>query len=1301
MRRPEKRYVVNLAGSPSSILVKLKGQRYRALVDTGADISLIHSRVYNQVKKTVRLEASDISLQTVNGEPLRFRGKVTIPLQIGKEKVSHTFLVVDGISRNVLLGRDFCQKNKVRLYYDLQRIRINGAYIPLEDDGHVTSQVYSAKQVTLRPNESVLFRGRIRHGAVTSDNTYQMTAADRGMIADEPGLIVERTLTKIRNRNNVPVLITNTTKKSVTLPRGKVVGRLERLTAEETATIREVKMTKGETKSRSWASDDTEEWVEQEMNVDPHHHDVIKGLILQDVDLFARTDSDLGVTQTVSMKIDTGDHSPIKLKAYRAPLNKREAIDRAVEDMMKAGIIRRSRSPWAFPLVVVEKKDNTKRVCVDYRQLNKVTKQNSYPLPRIDEILDRLGTAKYFSTVDLKSGYFQVPIDEDDRQKTAFTCHRGLYEFNRCPFGLSCAPAIFMELMNIVLEGLEEIAIPYLDDIIILGATEEAHLANLKTVFQRLREHGLKMKLRKCFFFQTEVQYLGFIVCRDGVKPDPDKVSAIRELAAPSNVREVRGLIGMCSYYRRFIPNFSEIAAPLIELTKKHARFRWSGECQTAFDFIKESLTVVPFLAYPDPGKPYTLYTDASDTCIGACLTQEENGEERPIHFLSHRLSKTQAKWSTVEKEAYAIFYALQKMDHYLHGAVFTVKTDHKPLKYLLDSPLKNQKIQRWALTIAGYGGCTIEYIEGNLNAVADLMSRAPKPKGAHQAEGESEVEIDVSDNTFQVSVINSNRLPSENRKSSDPVALLPEDGPSKTLDTASTLDMVLEQGKDAEVAQLRSRLESGEATDAEKANYVMLEQLVYFLSNYGEEPVLRLWVPAHLQGDVLRQFHENCGHFGIDRTYDAIKGKYFWPNLFRDITAYVNTCVPCQSRSGQKARVPIGEMEVPTYPFQKVSIDISGPYPTTLSGNRYILAFVCHYSGWPEAYPLPDKSAQSVAHIFLEKIFPRFGCPQEVVTDNGTENVNAVMKEVFEVLNVHHIKTSIYRPQANSKVERFHATLHQVLSKKLKDSKNTWDLFLNQALAAIRFHKNGSAKFSPFFLLYNRDVVLPIDNLLKPRRKYMGEDHHKIALENQHKYFVMVHQNIKRAQKRRERYANRDAKPVEIQVGDAVLYRNHVKGKLDNNWLPYYKVTKQKTPLTFTIWNQITGESKNVHAEHIRPAPVDEWVVPEAPEPSKGRSMRSRYVETPSSEGELSTDGSESEGEDQYGRALPDWYRQERDDSDEEEDIPLPELAKRLGGKHDLMDAPPADPEETRSRLRRSKRLQVKRLLEAVVSLC
>ena len=1248
---------ISLAGDPSSCLVRIGKSRFRALVDTGAEMSLIHVRAYNSLKKKFPLEKSAVRLQDVSGGMIKTIGTITVPLRVGQQNIESRFLVVDGINRNLILGRDWLAENKVTLYYnDLKKMKVGSEYVPLEEDSHISALVRLTSSISVKPKSVVICNGKTHKPlGGGKEASFKLSQTEKGYVAEEPGLELEETVTNVGTTGTLPIMLVNKTDKMYRLRRGAVVGKLEHISV-----IATVKTT----------PDQTEDFDPSEVSAPEEYKSVVTELIEKNSDLFAQTDHDLGHTDTVKMKIDTGDHPPIRKKPYRVPLNKRKTIDKAIDDMLEAGIIQRSRSSWAFPVVCVDKKDGTKRFCVDFRALNAITKPISYPLPLIDDILLRLGQSKYFTTLDLKSGYWQVLMEEEDREKTAFTCQRGLFEFIKMPFGLSGAPPIFMELMDRVLEGLEDCAIPYLDDIIVLGKTPEEHLRNLETVFERLRAHGLKMKLKKCQFFQQETKYLGFVVNGMGVKPDPEKVEAIRGLATPRTVKEVRGFIGMCGYYRRFVPNFSEIASPLFDLTKKFARFIWTPECQKAFDFLKDSLTVVPLLAYPDTRKSYTLYTDASDTCIGACLTQrtfDEEGQEveKPLHFLSHRLSPTQRRWSTIEKEAYAIHFSLQKLDHYLHNAQFTIKTDHKPLRHLLEAPMQNKKIQLWALSLSGYQ-CRVEYIAGTTNTVADLLSRSPtKPVGypeekQHCGKEEEKEMTEINDNFLQVNALNSNRFdtkPFAAWKKPDEEEI----SPCKEVNFQN-LDMKKEQEKDEKTVLLKKSLVEETASRSTNKHHVIEDDLLYYVTDPDGEPLVRLYIPEHLELAVIGQYHDDNGHMGVDKTYEAIKAKYYIPCLYQKLTSYIAKCVTCQTRSLRKQKPPLGEMEQPPYPFAKISMDISGPYPTSLSGNRYVLSLVDHYSGWPEAYALPDKTAQSIAHVVLDEFFPRYGCPCEMVTDNGTENENQVMREVFEELKIHHVKTSFYHPQSNAKVERFHRTLHDVLSKRMKGETNTWDLYLNQALAAIRFNHNDSSKFSPYFLAFNREVMLPIDNILKPRRKYQGEEQHKIALEQQHKLFTMVCNNMKRARKRQAKNANRNAKNVEFAVGDPVYLKVHQRqDKLQLKWTPYFRVVEVLSPLTYRIRNQLDGRITTSHAEHLRLATVDEWDIPV--ETKSTRRRKATYVVTPPGS---DSDSNESSTEDEEEESKPmeqiaKRYRKERDDSDEEDDIPLLELKRRL----------------------------------------
>ena len=347
-------------------------------------------------------------------------------------------------------------------------------------------------------------------------------------------------------------------------------------------------------------------------------------------------------------------------------------------------------------------------------------------------------------------------------------------------------------------------------------------------------------------------------------------------------------------------------------------------------------------------------------------------------------------------------------------------------------------------------------------NTCADLLSR--KPDTDDNPDEKSLLEPDINDNTFEVGAINSNQF---NPKHFAGCNLPAKEGVDVPDSDFKELDMALEQSKDKNIIELKTLLEQGEPSKAVKRRYILENGLLYYLSNPDDNPTLRLFIPGHFRHLVVAQYHDDNGHMGVQKTYDAIRQKYLWPNLFQELYEYVSKCVPCQARASQNVKPLLQNADIPPYPMAKISLDLSGPYPKTLSGNKYIIAFVGWYSGWPEAFAVPDKTAETVAHLIIEEIFPRFGCVMELVTDNGSENVNRVVRETLDNLNIHHVTTSYYHASSNSKVERFHRTLHDILAKRLQEDQDTWDLHLNQVLAAVRFNVSEATDYTPFYLLY------------------------------------------------------------------------------------------------------------------------------------------------------------------------------------------------------------------------------------------
>ena len=414
-------------------------------------------------------------------------------------------------------------------------------------------------------------------------------------------------------------------------------------------------------------------------------------------DVFVGPDGKLGRTNLVTHSIDTGDAPLIRQRPRRVPYSQVEALDTEIENMLEQGIIRPSCSPYASPVVLVKKPSGKLRVCIDYRSLNSITKKDSFPLPRIDSTLDALAGSRFYNVMDLASGFFQVECDPEAKEKTAFCIPGALYEFNCMSMGLCNAPSTFSRLMAKVLQGMKPSeALVYMDDLCVHGVTFEATLMSLREVFARLRYAGLKLKPEKCQLFKEEVKYLDHNVGKEGVKCDPEKVRAVEEWPIPRSVKEVRAILGTASYYRRFIQNFSQLAAPLTNLLHKGVKFVWSEECQKAFDIIKYQLTTAPILAFPTSDDEFRLDTDACNHGVAAVLSQVQNGEEKVIAYASKTLSPTQKVYCTTYKELLAVRLFVEHFRVYLYGRRFKVRTDHASLKWLKNFQKAEGMVMRW-----------------------------------------------------------------------------------------------------------------------------------------------------------------------------------------------------------------------------------------------------------------------------------------------------------------------------------------------------------------------------------------------------------------------------------------------------------------------------------------------------------------------------------------------------------------------------------------------------------------------------
>ena len=458
----------------------------------------------------------------------------------------------------------------------------------------------------------------------------------------------------------------------------------------------------------------------------------IQQLLSNNKDIFAQSDHDLGKYDAIEHTIWLEDSKkPIYVPHYRTPFQERPLMWEHIVKLLENKVIRTSTSPYGSPVMLVPKKGGETRFVVDFRRLNASTQKDRYPLPRIDETIEALYGAQYFTTLDLMSGYHQIAVAESDKAKTAFTSEFGHYEFNRLPFGLCNAPATFQRVMNEVLRSTQfKSTMVYLDDIIVFSKTMGQHLKDIQQVFTLLRRANLKLKMKKCAFCRSEVEYLGHIVSKQGIKCDPKKLLAIEKYPVPKDANHVRSFLGLANYYRRFVNNFAEIAHPLTELTGKKMKFKWTETEENAFILLKKSLTSPPILRYPDFTREFIIHTDASGYGVGAILGQvQKKGnieeEEVVIAYYSKHLTETQRSWCVTEREAYAIMLAVRTFRPYLYGRKFTVFTDHKPLEWLMNLKTPNGRLLRWSLEIQEYD-IVIGYKPGKTHQNADCLSRVP-----------------------------------------------------------------------------------------------------------------------------------------------------------------------------------------------------------------------------------------------------------------------------------------------------------------------------------------------------------------------------------------------------------------------------------------------------------------------------------------------------------------------------------------------------------------------------------------------
>ena len=1049
----------------------INGMHVPLLLDTGAAVTLLRKDTWLQTAagKSQNLKPwITAELVSAGGTPLTVHGCASVDLELGHHKFERNVVVVSPLTSEAILGLDFLTEQQASIDLGGRRLFLkeSGCSVPLEDPAlhteNATEVSVHATMTTEVPPRSILqVAGSIENPV---EGTWVVEeATEKKLPFAVARVLVEPTST------DVPLCILNHTDEPMTVYSGM---RLATLQGVEFRSLRVDAVSSAEPTGSVGTEKQEMLWniVEQSgAHLSPGEKDHFFQLLLEYGDVLAFSTSDLGRTSKLRHHINTGQAPPIRQPVRRVPPHRRGEVRELLDQMLDKGVIEPSASPWASPIVLVQKKDGSTRFCVDYRKVNDVTRKDAYPLPRIDATLDTLHGSQWFSTMDLVSGYWQVEVDQADREKTAFCTTEGLFQFRVMPFGLCNAPATFQRLMDLVLAGLQwRECLVYLDDVIILGRDFEEHLNNIRSVLQRLRDAGLRLKPSKCSFFQQQVKYLGHIISQDGISTDPDKTNRVREWPPPSSKREVQQFLGLASYYRRFVKNFAHIAQPLHRLTQRTASFTWTHPCQEAFNELRKRLCSAPILAYPDFSRQFILDTDASDVGIGAVLSQvDDEGQERVVAYGSRTLSKAERRYCVTRRELLAVVVFTQQYRPYLSGRKFLLRTDHGSLTWLKNFKEPEGQLARWLERLQELD-FHIVHRRGRAHTNADALSRLPCRqcgRDSHMTPPPAEHEV-VAANILQ------------------PL----QDATYENLRGAQLADPILGpllRGK--EVGEKPGMDSLGVASRASRRLLQLWDQLTVkegvlcrrFESPDGSSAALQIVVPSTLRKEVLADLHEGAmgGHLGCDKTLSRLKQRFYWPGHYNDVRDWCANCGICVSRKdpSPKARAPLKNI-LTGYPLQIVAMDIVGPFPESAAGNTYVLVVGDYFTRWMEAYPIPNQEATTVAKKLVNEFFFRFSPPEQLHSDQGRNFESEIIAEICKLLGVVKSRTTPYHPQSDGLIERFNRTLLDMLAKAVKERPFGWEDHLQRLCLAYNTSVNQTTGYSPFYLMFGRQVRMPID---------------------------------------------------------------------------------------------------------------------------------------------------------------------------------------------------------------------------------
>ncbi|KAL5516149.1 hypothetical protein EMCRGX_G001420 [Ephydatia muelleri] len=1068
----------------------------------GSAVTLIRQDVWEEITscgELYQLEEAHRPIVVANGDRLDTLGQLTQECLIGADFLSHFRCHID-MGMKVLVAGETVVK------FEIEKSHTSAAVCHAHFGESVEVPGYSQMQVTVGTNKEHVMTGAVMLEPSTTFMERHGLLVARSISYAHAG----RMLVQLLNPSPVPAIVNKHERIGSLYPLDESGDTCAKHTVAGISVFHEHK-----------AESIMEQMVMSTEGLIEEEKDKLRRL-LREYKGISLHDGDIGHTSQVFHHIDTGEARPIKQSLRRLPFNQRREVKDLIDAMLEKKVIEPSQSPWCSPIVLVKKKDGSTRFCVDFRQVNAVTRKDAQPLPWIDDTLDVLGSAKWFSSLDLASGYWQVEVCPEDREKTAFVTPYGLFQFRVMPFGLTNAPATFQRLMEEVLSGLHwTTCLVYLNDILIFSATIEDHLVRLRDVLDRLKNAGLKIKPSKCHLMRKSIKYLGHVVSEHGIKTDPEKTRCVADWPTPSNAHELRQFLGLAGYYRRFVKNFAVIAAPLFHLTENHQAWNWTLQCNAAFFKLKESLVTSPVLAYPVFSIGFVVDTDASGEGLGAVLSQNIEGHDHVISYASRTLNKAERKYCATRREMLALVWAIQHFRAYLYGKRFTVRTDHSSLKWL---------------------------------------------QSFHEPEG-------------QVA-----RLPPEEDNEDQGCVLAVTDSwmPSWTHEELAAYQR---QDSDLKQVIKWRRLKPFQRYFPRKAlwsqcHYLVMQNKILYhqwedVQGRGLNKTLQLVLPSSLVPAVLEGLHSSLvgGHMGAKKTLDKVRCRFYWVGQRKDITQWCISCPTCCSRK-TPIPAPCAPMQLDPVerPLQRVAMDILGPLPETEKGNKYILVIGDYFTKWKDAYPLPNMEAMTVARHLVSEFMCRFGVPEQLHSDQGRNFESGVIKGICELLQVRKTRSTPYHPQSDGMVERSNRTLLNLLSLSVSENERVTPFSMMLGREALL----------PEDLIYG----LPVGGAPVPQggREYV--EHLKKAMLNAYKsirdeaWKEMQHQKNVYDERQNERQCYQKGDFVWLQC--PAVPRGHSL-KFHRPWQGPYEVEEKLGDVVYRIRKNLMGHPTGETIEEQR----------------------------------------------------------------------------------------------------------------------